>query len=160
MIRWTSLLLGTAWLLVSHAPVHAQDAARGARAGDQVITLEMVPEGLPFSPAIRVGGLIFLSGQIGILPGTTDIAEGGTAAETRQAMLNIEAVLAAAGASLYDVVKCTVFLEDMADYDAMNEIYASFWDGPPPARSTIGVDGLALGAALEIECLASDPAGR
>jgi enamine deaminase RidA (YjgF/YER057c/UK114 family) len=72
-------------------------------------------------------------------------------------MENIRTVLEAAGATLYDVVKCTVFLDDMEDYWPMNEVYASFWDGPPPARSAFGADGLALGALLEIECIARDP---
>lgn len=143
-------------LIVAWTPrVHAQ-APGGARTGDKVVQVAGEVEGLPFSSAIRAGGMIYLSGQIGNLPGTLELPDGA-AAQTRQAMENIKVVLEAAGASLYDVVKCTVFLDDMADYRPMNEVYASYWDGPPPARSAFGADGLALGALLEIECLARDP---
>jgi reactive intermediate/imine deaminase len=101
--------------------------------------------------------MIYLSGQIGNLPGTLDLPDG-IEAQTRQAMENIKTVLEAAGASLYDVVKCTVFLDNMDDYWAMNDVYASYWNDAPPARSAFGAEGLALGALLEIECLARDPA--
>ncbi len=155
MPRLTAPLFAFAVLLVGTFPARAQDAP-GVRTADNVIQVAGVPEGLPFSPAIRAGGMIYLSGQIGNVPGTLDLVDG-IAAQTRQTMENIATVLAAAGATLYDVVKCTVFLDDMGDYWTMNEVYASFWDGPPPARSTLGADGLAIGAALEIECIARDP---
>lgn len=144
-------------LIIAWTPgAHAQEEA-GARIGANLVQLEGALEGLPFSPAIRAGGMIYLSGQIGNAPGTRELPDGA-AAQTRQAMENIKAVLEAAGASLYDVVKCTVFLDDMTDYGPMNEVYASYWEGAPPARSAFGADGLALGALLEIECLARDPA--
>jgi len=127
-----------------------------ARSAETVVQLAGETEGLPFSHAIRAGGMIYLSGQIGVLPGTLDLPDG-IAAQTRQTMENIRRVLEAAGASLYDVIKCTVFLDDMEDYWEMNAVYAEFWEGPPPARSAFGADGLALGALLEIECLAVDP---
>lgn len=146
-------------LIVTWTPgAHAQ-AEEGARAGDNLVHVDAALEGLPFSPAIRAGGMIYLSGQIGNRPGTRELPEGA-AAQTRQAMENIRTVLEAAGATLYDVVKCTVFLDDMADYGKMNEVYASYWEGAPPARSAFGADGLALGALLEIECLARDPDAR
>lgn len=144
--------------LATGAAADAQEV-RGARTGDNVVHVEGEPEGFPFSSAIKAGGMIYLSGQIGNFPGTLDLPEGA-AAQTRQAMENIEIVLQAAGASLYDVVKCTVFLDNMDDYWPLNEVYASFWDGPPPARSAFGADGLALGALLEIECIARDPAAQ
>ena len=130
--------------------------AHGARTGDNVVSVAGEPEGLPFSPAIKAGGMIYLSGQVGNLPGTLEMAEG-IAGQTRQTMENIETVLKAAGASLYDVIKCTVFMDNIDDWGAMNEAYVTFWDGPPPARSALGADGLALGALLEIECIARDP---
>lgn len=116
------------------------------------------PEGMArlpvFSSAIRAGGFIFLSGAIGTVGEQLTLVEGGAAAETRQTMENIRAVLAAAGATLEDVVKCTVFLADMADYQAVNEVYREFFPERPPARSAVAGSGLALGARVEIECLA------
>jgi len=100
--------------------------------------------------------MVYLSGQIGTKPGTTELVEGGVTAETRQALENIEVVLEYAHRSLGDVVKCTVFLADIADYAAMNEVYRTFFPVDPPARSTVAGSGLALGARVEIECLARD----
>lgn len=120
----------------------------------EVIRLPGSLEGLPFSSAIRVGPIIYLSGQIGVLPGTRTLAEGGVAGQTRQTMENIRAVLEYAGSGMDRVIKCTVFLDDMAEYDAMNRAYVTFFPQDPPARSTLGADGLALGAAVEIECMA------
>ena len=145
--------------LVALPPEASAQEAPGARTGANVITAAGEPEGLPFSPAIKAGGMIYLSGQVGNLPGTLDLPEG-VAAQTRQTMENIKTVLEAAGASLYDVVKCTVFLDNIDDWGAMNEVYITFWDGHPPARSALGADGLALGALLEIECIARDPAAE
>jgi 2-iminobutanoate/2-iminopropanoate deaminase len=110
--------------------------------------------GLPFSPAVRVGDVIYLSGQIGNRIGTRELVPGGIAAETRQAMENIDSVLQASGSSLDRIFKCTVFLADIGDYAAMNEVYASFFPKDPPARSTVAGSGLALGARVEIECMA------
>jgi 2-iminobutanoate/2-iminopropanoate deaminase len=111
-------------------------------------------EGLPFSSAVRVGNMLYLSGQIGAPPAGTDVVPGGIAAETRQTMENIKTVLAYAGSSLDRVVKCTVFVRDIADYAAMNAVYASYFPTDPPARSTVAASGLARGAAVEIECMA------
>jgi reactive intermediate/imine deaminase len=110
--------------------------------------------GLPFSSAVRVGDVIYLSGQIGNLIGTRELVPGGVAAETRQTLENIGTVLEAAGSSLDRVFKCTVFLADIAEYAAMNEVYARFFPKDPPARSTVAGSGLALGARVEIECMA------
>ena len=110
--------------------------------------------GLPFSSAVRVGNLLFLSGQIGNVPGTRQLADTGIAGQTRQALDNITAVLTSAGSSLERAVKCTVFLTDIKDYAAMNTVYATYFPKDPPARSTVAGSGLALGARVEIECLA------
>ena len=110
--------------------------------------------GLPFSAAVRVDNMLYLSGNIGNLPGTLELAAGGIAGETRQTMENIKAVLEQFGSSLDRVVKCTVFLADMSEWAAMNKIYASYFSNPP-ARSAFGASGLALDARLEIECIAT-----
>lgn len=128
------------------APAPEVIAPAGARLGD-----------LPFSPGVRAGDFIFLSGALGTRPGTTELVSRDVAEQTRQTLANLETVLGAAGAGLEDVVKCTVFLVDMADYAAMNAAYASAWPGPPPARSTVAGTGLALGAKVEIECIAYAP---
>ena len=141
-----ALLLAVGFLGLAHAAA-AQDR--------QVIQVPGSLSGLPFSPAVRVGNLIYLSGQIGNLPGTRQLAPGGIAGETRQTMENIRAVLAAAGTSFARVVKCTVFLVDIADYAAMNEVYAGYFPAEAPARSTVAGSGLALGARVEIECIAA-----
>lgn len=115
----------------------------------------MTLAGLPFSPAVRVGNMLYLSGQIGNTPGTRQLADTGIAGQTKQAFENIKTVLQAAGSSLERVVKCTVFLADIEDYAAMNAVYATFFPKDPPARSTVAGSGLALGARVEIECLAT-----
>ena len=131
-------------------------AVAGSAAAQQreVIQLPGSLEGLPFSSAVRVGEILYLSGQIGLLPGTRELAPGGIEAETRQTMENIKAVLEYAGSSMDRVVKCTVFLRNIDDYDAMNRVYAGFFSENPPARSALAASGLALGAAVEIECIA------
>ncbi len=113
------------------------------------------PPGLPFSSATRVGNLLFLAGQVGNTPGTRQLADTGIVGQTRQALENIKTVLAAAGSSLERVVKCTVFLTSMGDYQAMNTVYATYFPKDPPARSTVAGSGLALGARVEIECIAT-----
>lgn len=110
---------------------------------------------LPFSDAVRVGHMLYLSGKIGNEPGTRNLAEGGIAGETRQTLENIKASLEKHGSSLGEVVKCTVFLADIQEWAAMNEVYMQYFPTDPPARSAMGVGGLALGARVEIECLAT-----
>jgi len=108
---------------------------------------------LPFSAAVRAGDLLFLSGAIGIDPSTGALAPGGIQPETRQTLENIRNRVALFGSSMDRVVKCTVFLADMAEWGAMNEVYRTYFPNPP-ARSALGVSGLALGARVEIECIA------
>jgi reactive intermediate/imine deaminase len=141
----TKLLLALALAAVP-STLRAQDR--------QVIQLPGALPGLPFSSAVRVGNVLYLSGQIGNRPGTTELAPGGIGPETRQTLENIKAVLEYAGSSLGRVFKCTVFLRDIGDFAAMNEVYRTFFPADPPARSTVAGSGLALGARVEIECLA------
>lgn len=136
-----------AGLVVSAAPALGQQR--------QVIHGPGEVRGLPFSMAVRVGNLLYLSGQIGNVPGTRQLADTGIAGQTRQALENIKTVLAAAGSALDRVVKCTVFLVDIRDYAKMNEVYATYFPTDPPARSTVAGSGLALGARVEVECLAT-----
>ncbi|HZO17599.1 MAG TPA: RidA family protein [Gemmatimonadaceae bacterium] len=112
------------------------------------------PPTRPFSPAVRVGNLLFLSGQIGVTASGA-LVPGGIEAETRQTLENIRDVLQRTGSSLDRVVKCTVMLADMREWDAMNTVYTSFFPRNKPARSSFGATGLALGARVEIECIAT-----
>ena len=109
---------------------------------------------LPFSEAVQVGNLVFLSGQLGNVPGTMDLVAGGIESETRQTMDNIRAVLAGLNLGMDDLVKCTAFLADISEWAAFNAVYAAYFSGDPPARSALGVNGLALGARVELECVA------
>jgi len=108
---------------------------------------------LPFSSAVRVGDLLFLSGSIGNVPGTLELAKGGIQGETRQTMENIKDTLETFGSSMDKVVKCTVFLADMSEWGAMNKVYRTYFENPP-ARSALGASGLALNSRVEIECIA------
>ncbi len=131
-------------------------AVASAAAQDrQVIQPPGTGAGLPFSAAVRVGNMLYLSGQIGTVPGTRQLADTGITGQVRQALENIKATLAYAGSSLERVVKCTVFLVDIKDFAAMNAVYTTYFPKDPPARSTIAASGLALGAKVEIECLAT-----
>jgi len=109
--------------------------------------------GFPFSPAVEADGWVFLSGALGTVPGG-GLAPGGIGPETRQTMDNIQATLESQGLGWDRVVKCSVFLADIAEWPAFNEIYKTYFDGDYPARSALGASGLALGARVEIECIA------
>lgn len=137
------------------APAQVEDTRR------QIIQPEGVARLPVFSSAVRSGDFIFLSGALGALPGVTppQLIEGGIEAETRQTMDNIIAVLDAAGATLEDLIKCSVFLADIEDYAAMNSVYVEYFPSDPPARSALAGSGLALGALVEIECIAAVPTG-
>jgi 2-iminobutanoate/2-iminopropanoate deaminase len=121
----------------------------------QVITSDKAPRAIgPYSVAIHTGSMVYTAGQIGLDPSKGELVPGGIEAETRQALTNIKNVLAAAGTSLENVVKTTVFLKDMADFAKMNAIYAEFFPNNPPARSTVAVAGLPKGGSVEIEVVA------
>lgn len=109
----------------------------------------------PYSQAIEAGGMVFASGQLPVDPATGEFAPGGIKEQTRQSLTNAASILAEAGLSLANVVKTTVFLADMADFAAMNEVYATFFSEPYPARSAVAVKALPKGAMVEIECVAA-----
>jgi len=121
---------------------------------EAITTSRIAPSGGPFSPAIRAGELVYLSGQVGQDPATGRLVEGGVTAQTEQILRNIEAVLHAAGKTLDDVVSVRAFLADMRDFEAMNAVYAGRFEEPYPARTTVGVASLPLGAAVEIDMVA------
>ena len=121
-----------------------------------VIRTESAPapfQGAPYNQAIRVGELVFVAGQIGLEPGQSAV-EGDVPAQTEQALRNLAAILEAAGSSLDKLVKTSVFLQDLGDFAAMNEVYARHVGERPPARSTFQVAGLPAGARVEIEAVA------
>jgi reactive intermediate/imine deaminase len=112
------------------------------------------PPTYPFSPAVRVGQLLFVAGQVGT-DSTGKLVSGGIEAETRQTLANIRDILARTGSSMDRVVKCTVMMADMREWPTMNGIYTTYFPTNKPARSAFGANGLALGARVEIECIAA-----
>jgi len=115
---------------------------------------KVLPPGLPFSEAVRVGYTLYLSGQVGVVPGKMKLVAGGIEHETRQTMENIKTSLEAHGYSLNDLVKCTVMLADISEWTRFNEVYRTYFTDHFPARSALGANGLALGARVEVECIA------
>ena len=116
---------------------------------------KVLPTSLPFSEAVRVGNTVYLSGQMGIVPGEMRLAPGGIREQSRQTMENIKTTLEAHGMSMRNIVKCTVMLADISDWPAFNEVYRTFFDeGRFPARSAFGANALALGGRVEVECVA------
>lgn len=123
----------------------------------QVVRTDEAPgpfQGAPYNQAIRVGDLVFVAGQLGISPATGELAGAGVAEQTEQIMRNLAAILHAAGSGLDRLVKTTVFLMDLGDFGAMNEVYARHVGERPPARSTVQISGLPSGALVEIEAVA------
>jgi len=121
----------------------------------QRIQTENAPAAIgPYSQAIKAGGFVFCSGQVAIDPQTGQFVAGGVAEQTEQVLKNLSAVLEAAGSSLDQVVKTTVFLADMKEFSEMNEVYARFFSEPPPARATVAAAGLPRDARVEIEAVA------
>jgi 2-iminobutanoate/2-iminopropanoate deaminase len=122
----------------------------------QAIASDSAPKAIgPYSQAIKAGNLLFCSGQIPLDPATGALIDGNIAEQTRRVFANIEAILTAAGTGFDHVVKTTVFLADMNDFTAMNEVYATYFASPAPARSTVAAAGLPKGARIEIEVIAS-----
>ena len=121
----------------------------------QVISTPKAPAAIgPYSQAIRVGNLVYTSGQISINPATGSFVEGGIKEQTRQSLTNVKAILEEAGTSMANVIKTTVFMADMADFADMNGVYAEFFSEPFPARSAVAVKTLPKGALVEIEVIA------
>jgi reactive intermediate/imine deaminase len=145
----TIVLAACAALIASTAATAAPGAIEYLNSG------KVLPATLPFSEAVRVGNTLYLSGQIGIVPGSMKVAPGGIKEETKQAMENIKTALEAHGYGLTNLVKCTAMLADMAEWPAFNEAYKTFFTDHYPARSAFGANGLALGARVEIECIAA-----
>jgi reactive intermediate/imine deaminase len=112
---------------------------------------------LPFSESVKVGDTLFISGQIGNLPGSLTLAPGGIGPEARRALDNIKAIVEHRGSSMEQIVKCTVFLADIKEWPAFNEVYREYFKTNPPARSALAASGLAFNARTEIECIAFVP---
>ena len=115
---------------------------------------QLTPPVGPFSPGVRAGALLFLSGQIALSPKTGQLITGDVAAQTEQVLQNLRTLLAAAGKSLADVARVNVYLTDMRDFARMNAVYARHFEAPYPARTTVAVSALPLGAAVEIDLIA------
>jgi 2-iminobutanoate/2-iminopropanoate deaminase len=124
----------------------------------EVVRTESAPapfQGAPYSQAIKAGGFVFVSGQLALRPGDKQIEPGDIRAQTEQIFANLKAILEEAGSSLDKLVKTTVFLQNLDDFGGMNEVYASYVGGQPPARSTVEVAKLPSGALVEIEAIAA-----
>ena len=121
----------------------------------QIVSTDQAPKAIgPYSQAQRFGPFVYTAGQLGLDPATGAIVPGGIEAETRQVWANLAAVLAAAGSSAGQIIKTTVFMIDLSEFAAMNAVYAEHFEQPYPARTTIGVAALPLGARIEIEMIA------
>ena len=141
--------------LQSTGPTFSRAAQPEDEAVDFYTSPDAAPAKLPFSQAVRVGDVLYLSGALGNAPGTREVVPGGIEAETRRTMENIAAVLGAHGLTFDDVFKCTVMLADMAEWEAFNKIYVTYFKPDRlPARSAFGTNGLARNARVELECLA------
>jgi reactive intermediate/imine deaminase len=146
------------WLFLLGAALLAGCGERGGDNGTRFFPVPGQPA-LPFSEAVRVGNMLYLSGQLGT-DSSGRLVPGGIRAETRQALSNIAAALERQGFSLDQVVKCTVMLADIGEWAAMNEVYLTYFRTHRPARSAFGTSGLALGARLELECMAARDPGE
>jgi reactive intermediate/imine deaminase len=156
------LILAAAMLLTGWGDVSAQgDSPKEEKPMSDKAEFLNSPEILaanrPFSEAVRAGDFLILSGQLGHDPATGKVVPGGIRAEARQTLNHVRTTLERNGASLSDVVKCTVFLADISEWAAFNEVYREFFKPPYPARSALGANGLALGARVELECVAYQP---
>lgn len=129
--------------------------ARTAQAPEFYPAADSALRTLPFSEAVAVGDLLYLSGQIGVAPGTLTLVPGGLEPEAVQTMENIKGVLERRGSSMDKVVKCTIFLADMKEWPAFNEVWKRYFSGTYPARSAFGANEIVLGARVEVDCIAS-----
>ncbi len=121
----------------------------------QIIATDKAPKALgPYSQAVKANGFVFLSGQIALDPATQQLVSGGVAEQTERVLLNLQAILTAAGSSLENVMRCVVFLKDMNDFAAMNEVYGRFFRHNPPARTTVAAARLPKDSLVEIDAVA------
>jgi len=148
-ILLTSILLS---LISFSASISAADTNKDSI---EFLNSEQHNQALPFSEAVRVGNMLYLSGQIGVDPKTNKLVSGGMEAEAKQTMDNIKNTLQKFGYSMSDVVKCTVMIDEISKWGDFNKIYVSYFSKPYPARSAFGADGLGLNSALEVECIAA-----
>lgn len=144
----------TAWLLSLGGAVVLAASPAAAQTVQYYPPPEAALRNLPFSEAVRVGDMLYLSGQVGVDPATGEVVTGGIEAETRQTLENIRRVLERHGSSLDRVIRCLVMMADMSEWPRMNAVYVTFFGDNLPARSALGANGLALGARVEIECTA------
>lgn len=142
-----ALGLGVAF---SSAAINAQEMKR-------ILSDDIKALNLPFSDAVQVGNMLYLAGQLGNIPGTLTLVEGGIKAEAHQTMTNIKTVLENSGSNMDHLVRCTVFLADINEWATFNEVYKTFFNGKYPARSAFATNGLAIGARVEVECIAVVP---
>ncbi|MEW5957781.1 MAG: RidA family protein [Chloroflexota bacterium] len=121
----------------------------------EIISTQNAPAAIgPYSQGVRVGDFVFTAGQIGLVPATGQLIDGGIDEQTRQVMRNLAGILATAGSDLDKIIKTTIFVTDIGDFAAVNQVYGSFFAANPPARSTVQVAALPLGAKVEIEAVA------
>lgn len=166
-MKLTHIIIGASLLLTSCTSMNGNGNQAVADSNDNnvltkketnmknAISTEKAPAAIgPYSQAIEANGFVYASGQLPIDPATGQFPEGGIKEQTRQSILNAQAILEEAGLTLANVVKTTVFLADMNDFAAMNEVYASYFQAPFPARSAVAVKTLPKGAMVEIECIA------
>ncbi|MEA3177288.1 MAG: 2-iminobutanoate/2-iminopropanoate deaminase [Gammaproteobacteria bacterium] len=143
------------WSLALGALATIASACAGAATGPEYFP--MPGPSLPFSESVLVGETLYVSGQIGVVPGTLNLVPGGIGPETHRVMDNIKAIVEKHGSSLDQLVKCTVFLADIKEWPAFNEIYRDYFKAHPPARSALAANGLAFNARVEVECIAFVP---
>jgi len=122
----------------------------------KIVTTTSAPAAIgPYSQAVQAGGFLFVSGQIPLIPGSGEVLKGDIASQTKQVMENLKAIITAAGFSLKDVVKCTIYIKSMNDFAKINEVYGSYFDAEPPARATVEVSELPKNVDVEIDAIVS-----
>ena len=157
MTRNTALLLPAIGILLGCQNIVP---SRASQAPDFLVAPHATALSLPFSEAVRAGDFLFLSGQIGNVPGKLELVPGGIRPEAAQALDTIKAILSRHGSSVDSLVKCTVFLADIKEWPVFNEVYSTYFPHHFPARSAFATSGLAIGARVEVECIAYAPIAR
>ena len=152
MIKTSGMLVIS--MVIASSMVVASLFTDEAASAEYLNSGKVFPTTVPLSEAVRVGNTLYLSGHVGIVPGTMNLAPGGLEGETRQTMENIKTSLEAHGYSMNDLVKCLVMLADVSQWATFNDIYKTYFGERYPARSAFGANGLAIGAQVEIECIA------